>query len=125
MSTPKKIRISDKHLAQLEEHAAADGIKSSTKMLAVILDLYFSDMVVTDRDEALAIQKAIVDEGKALGVLPTRTPQDCLRDIRELEANQENELAVCQDREYANQIRANYQAKIQPLWDEYHELKQA
>lgn len=66
-----------------------------------------------------------VDETKIVRKIKTRTKGDILKDIRDLEAERDEAMQWCQDREERAKISATYSTPIDSLWIEFRELDNA
>lgn len=118
---PKQIKVPDDIYDRLK--AAADAeYRSLGGQIEYLLDKSMGVSNVLGQKIAFTETTPSPKKPEAINL---RGKGTILQEIRDLEANRDEELAICQDREIAEGIRRRYADQIQPLWNEFNLLKEA
>lgn len=120
---PKQIKVSD----EIYDRLKADADKNYRSMGGQIefLMSFHSGVASGDIERAKPSVSDLVRPDEKIKSEPTaRGKGDILADIRETEADRDEELRYCQDDETRKKIVNKYVGTIDGLWEEFNSLKE-
>lgn len=118
------IRVSDDIYERLKGFADKE-MRSITNATEYLLSLQLGNATgVPEKTSPPAkIDDLIISEKSE--ATPQRDKGEILERIRKLEAERDEELRFCQDPDQSKAIDRTYRQRIDPLWAEFHRLKEA